>query len=198
MKPGLAVAVVFVGFCGPAFADPEGPYVYGSVGSALAHVDKSSVDSQVSASQGGATITSSATDDPITYKLNVGYQLTHGIGFELGYGSTSSFTYSTSEPVSAKASEKLQFWDLALAANRALGAGFSIVFRGGVSYVSVSSSGSITDFRGGATEGYGGLGLKYAFGGNLSARIDWDVFQGPGGAKIGQVNFVGAGIGYNF
>ena len=198
MKSGLSLSVAFVGFCGPVFADQVGPYAYGSVGTALARVDKSSVDSQVTASQGGATATSAVTDNPPAYKLNVGYQLTYVVGFELGYGSTNSFTYSTSAPVSAQASEKLQIWDLALVANRALGAGFSVIFRGGVSYVGVSSSGTIAHFGGSATEGYGGLGLKYALGSNLSLRVDWDTYAAPRGAAIGEVNFVAAGIGYNF
>lgn len=198
MKSGIFLAVAFVGVCAPVFADQPGPYAYGSVGTALAHIDKGYVDSQVSASLGGATLDSSAKGNPTTFRLNVGYQLRYNIGFELGYTSTSSFTYSTSAPISAQASEKLQIWDLALAAGYVLPAGFTVVFRGGVAYVGVSSSGTITHFGGSATNNYGGLGLKYALGRNLSLRADWDVFAAPAGAAIGHVNFVGAGIGYNF
>jgi hypothetical protein len=198
MKSGITWAVAFVGLCEPVFADQPGPYVYGTVGTALAHINKGYVDSQVSASQGGATIDSSVKGNPTTFKLNAGYQLRYNIGFELGYTSTGSFAYSTSAPSSAQASEKLQIWDLALAAGYVLGSGFIVVFRGGVANVHVSSSGSIANFGGSATNGYGGLGFKYALGENLSVRADWDVFAAPAGAKLGQVNLLSAGVGYNF
>jgi hypothetical protein len=198
MKSGLAFAVTLVGFCGPACADQIGPYVYGSFGKAQASINKGAVDAQVSASQGGAKITSSATGNPTAYKLNVGYQFGYNAAFEFGYTSTNSLTYSTSAPVAGRASEKLQIWDLVFAGNRIVGAGLSLTFRGGVADVRASSSGAITNF--GSSKFYvaGGAGIKYAFGENLSVRVDWDTFSAPGRAQLGQFNLFTAGIGYHF
>jgi len=199
MKSGLVLAVALVSLCEPAFAEEVGPYVYGSGGVAVAKFNKSPVDSRVSAQYGGASVISSVNSNPTTYKVNFGYQLLSSLGFELGYGSTTSIDYSTSAPVAARASEKLQIWDALVSGSYSLGAGFILTFRGGIANLRATGSGAIAHFSGSATEGVGGAGIKYEIDSHLSVRVDWDNgFRGPGGSQIRDVNFYSAGIGYNF
>lgn len=199
MKAGLALVVALIGLSEAAFADEVGPYVYGSAGVALANLNKSPLDSRVSAEYGGTSVISAVKSNPAAYKVNFGYQLLSSLGLEVGYGSTTPIDYSTSAPVVARAREKLQIWDAVVSSSYSLGAGFMLTFRGGVANVRATGSGTIAHFGGSATEGVGGIGIKYQIDRHLSLRIDWDNgFRGPGGSQIRDVNFLGAGIGYNF
>jgi hypothetical protein len=198
MKSKLVLAAGLVAFCETALADDIGPYVYGSLGSALATINKAQADSQVSAANGGASVQSSVKGDPLFYQMNLGYQLLARVGLQLGYGSTSSFRYSTAAPIASEASKRLQVLALNISSSFLLGGGFELVIRGGVANVHATGSGTTARFSRTDTQGVGGASLKYEIDRHLSVRLDWDSFKGPGGSQIGTVNTVGAGIGYNF
>jgi hypothetical protein len=170
MRSGLLLAVAFLGLCESAIADDVGPYAYGSAGVA------------------------SAKKDPVTYKVNFGYQLGTSLAFQTGYGSTASFRYSGS----ASATEQLQIWDALICASHSLGADFALTLRGGIAHVRAVDRGTAAHFSGSSNQGVGGVGVKYLVGKHLSLRLDWDGYKAPSGSQVGQVNFFSAGIGYNF
>jgi hypothetical protein len=65
MKSGTICAVILACSCDSSWADGVGPYVYGSVGRSQANIDESAVDSQVLASEGGTSVTSSVKGNPM-------------------------------------------------------------------------------------------------------------------------------------
>lgn len=198
MKLKACVVVVMFGICGSAFAGDSGLYVYGSAGKAQGSIDRSAVDAQVAKANSGATVAASVNNNPGAYKLNIGYQVTPILAVEVGYGATSDFDYTTTAPLSAKASEKLHIWDVVLASKLPLMDQLSLTFRGGYASVRTSGSGSVVKFDGRKSQVTGGIGLKYDFDERLSVRVDWDGYKAPADARIDQVNLFSVGMGYKF
>lgn len=198
MKYGLILAAAMVGACTNALADDVGPYIYGSLGKAESSVDKSAVDSVVQSSLGVSGVTSNASSNPTSYKLNFGYLFTPTLGVEVGFAQTSDYKYNATAPVIVSASEKLQVWDVVVAGDLPVANNFAFTFRGGFANVRANGSGAAANFSGSKSQVTGGVGVKYSFDRNLSVRADWDGFKAPDGAKLGQVNLLTIGLGYKF
>jgi hypothetical protein len=206
MKSKIIVMVALVGFCKAALADEPGPYAYGSLGSALTHIDQAKADALVSAANGNASVTSSDRGNPFFYRFVAGYQLRWNVGVELGYGATNSFHYSTSAPIGSAESRRLQVLDLAVALSYPLRHGFDLVGRLGAAArvhatgLDTISPGTSTRFSATRTSGAEvGVGLKYAIDPHLSVRIDWTSFDTPRNFQIGgAVSALTAGVGYHF
>jgi opacity protein-like surface antigen len=205
MKSKIVVMVALAGFCAAALADEPGPYAYGSLGSALTHIDRAKADALVSAANGNARVTSSDQGDPFFYRFVVGYQLRRNSGVELGYGATDSFHYSTSAPPGSAESRRLQVLDFAVASSYPLRPGFDLVGRLGIARVHVTgldtiSPGTSAHFSATKTAtAEFGVGLKYAINPHLSVRIDWTSFDTPRNFQIkGAVSALTAGVGYHF
>jgi len=205
MKSKIIVMVALIGFGEAALADEPGAYVYGSLGSALTHIDQAKADALVSAANGNASVTSSDQGNPFFYRFVVGYQLLWNLGVELGYGATNSFHYSTSAPPGSAESRRLQVLNFGFPLTYPLGHGFALVGRLGIARVRATGIDTIspgTSTRFSATKTSGAefdVGLKYALNQHLSVRIDWTSFDTPRNSQLTRaVSTLTAGVGYHF
>jgi opacity protein-like surface antigen len=206
MKSKIIVMLALVGSCEAALADEPGFYAYGSLGSALTHIDQAKADALVSAANGNTRVTSSDHGNPFFYRVVAGYQVLWNLGVELGCAGTNSFRYSTSAPPGSAVSRRLQVLDVAVALSYPLRPGLDLVGRLGAAArvhatgLDTITPGTSTHFSATKTSGAEfGVGLKYAISPHLSVRVDWTGFDTPRKFQItSAVSALTAGIGYHF
>ena len=206
MKSKIIVMLALIGSCEAALANEPGFYTYGSLGSALTHIDQAKADARVSAANGNSSVTSSDQGNPFFYRVVAGYQVLWNFGVELGYGATDSFHYSTSAPPGSAVSRRLQVLDLATALSYPLRPGLDLVGRLGVAArvhatgLDTISPGTSTHYSATKTSGAEfGVGLKYAINPHLAVRVDWTHFDTPRNFQItSAVSALTVGVGYHF
>lgn len=187
-------------------------YVLGATGQARLAYPQAATDAAIQALP--ATIASYATNNPATYKLQLGYKLDDRWSIEGGYTDLGRISYqangTTAGPTAFSASEAIRIsaWNLSAIAALPVTENFSLLGKVGATRVEVSDAVSATatmpgvlaklwlttnTIKSGLTYG---LGLKLAIDKRFMVRTDVDSYDT--GVSIGRVNVWSIGLGYHF
>lgn len=186
-------------------------YVLGAAGQARLAYPQAATDAAIQALP--ATIASFATNNPATYKLQLGYKLDDRWSIEGGYTDLGRISYQANgtagvTPFSASESVKISAWNLNAIAALPMTDNLSLLGKVGFSRVEVTDAVSATatmpgvlaklwlttnTIKSGLTYG---LGLKLAINQRFMVRADVDSYDT--GVSIGRVNVWSIGLGYHF
>lgn len=187
-------------------------YVLGAVGQTRLSYPQATTDAAIRALP--ATITSTATNNPTAYKLQLGYQLDNRWSIEGGYMDLGRISYaatgtSGAPPVATTASEtvKLTAFNVNAVAAFPVMDSVSLLGKVGMTRMSVADTTNATGLPIGTlaklwtanTRKTGmsyGMGLKVAIDKSFLVRADLDSYDT--GAATGRVSVWSIGLGYHF